>query len=348
MRTPPRDQSRFRPMAAAALLAPALAIAQPVDEAKLQRCKAMTDAALRLACYDAVMETKPPAAEVSPQARAVLIDGPERESRSLIGDRWGLGVSPDDSRFDLRAHRPSYMLLGRYSDAPNTLPSSPSKPPLAAPQDVQDVEAKFQVSFKFKLADFGRDLGYPLSVWAGYTQQSQWQVYNRDTSRPFRETNYEPELMLATHPDLTLAGWHWRLAAIGLNHQSNGRSEPLSRSWNRVMLQAGVERGDWAVLMRGWYRVRESASIDDNPDLTRFLGHGDVTVVWAPGTHQFSLTGRSNIASGKGAVQGHWTFPLARRVRGIAQVFSGYGESLIDYNVRQTTFGLGISLADHL
>lgn len=331
-----------------AVLLPTVAAAQPVDGELLQRCKQITDAALRLACYDAAMETRPPAETVSPQARAVLLDSPDPAARSLIGDRWGLGVSPDDSRFDLRPHRPSYILLGRYSDAPNTLPSSPSKPPLSAPLDVQDVESKFQLSFKFKLADFGRDLRYPLSVWAGYTQQSQWQVYNRDTSRPFRETNYEPEIMVATHPDLTLAGWRWRLAAIGLNHQSNGRSEPLSRSWNRVVLQLGVERGDLALLARGWYRVREGASIDDNPDLTRFLGHGDLTLVWAPGTHQFSLTGRGNVGSGKGALQAHWTFPLARRVRGIAQVFSGYGESLIDYNVRQTTFGVGISLADHL
>jgi phospholipase A1/A2 len=70
--------------------------------------------------------------------------------------------------------------------------------------------------------------------------------------------------------------------------------------------------------------------------------------VWAPGTHQLSLSGRYNPGSGYGAVQAHWTFPIARRVRGIVQVFSGYGESLIDYNVRQTTYGIGISLADHL
>jgi phospholipase A1/A2 len=329
-------------------LLPAAGLA--MDTAAVARCKAITDAALRLACYDAAAETALPRSETSPEARALLLDSPEADpgQRSLIGDRWGLGAPPEDSRFDLRAHRPSYLLLGRYSDAPNRTPSSPSKPPPGAPLDIQDVEAKFQLSFKFKLADFGRELNRPFAIWAAYTQQSQWQVYNADISRPFRETNYEPELFVAMHPDTSLWGWRWRLAALGVNHQSNGRSEPLSRSWNRVVAQLGVERGDVGVILRPWVRVKEDNATDDNPDITRYLGHGDLTVVWAPGRHQFSFSGRVNASSGYGAVQGHWTFPLARRVRGIVQVFSGYGESLIDYNVKQNTIGIGVSLADHL
>jgi phospholipase A1 len=331
-----------------AVLLVAMAPAHAVDVDEVARCKTITDPVLRLACYDAAAESRPPKREVSPDAPALLDAPVEPAARSLIGDRWALGAAPDDSRFDLRPHRPSYFLLGRYSDAPNLNPSSPTKPAPAEPLDVQAIESKFQLSFKVKLADFGRELWRPLSIWAGYTQQSQWQVYNGEISRPFRETNYEPEIMVATHPDLAWAGWRWRLAAVGFNHQSNGRSEPLSRSWNRIVVQLGAERGDWALLLRPWYRIRESSSTDDNPDLTRYLGHGDLTVVWAPGVHQFSLTSRLNLGSGKGAAQAHWTFPLSRRVRGMVQVFSGYGESLIDYNVRQTTFGLGISLADHL
>jgi len=333
-----------------AVLSPLAAAASTGDPAAFARCKAITDPALRLACYDAAAETALPKADIGPEARAVLLDSPEPDPahRSLIGDRWGLGASPDDSRFDLRAHRPSYFLLARYSNAPNLAPTSPSKPPLGAPLDIQDTEAKFQLSFKFKLADFGRELDRPFAIWAAYTQQSQWQVYNGGVSRPFRETNYEPEVFVATHPDQTFWGWRWRLAALGINHQSNGRSEPLSRSWNRVVAQLGVERGNVGVILRPWVRISEGSATDDNPDLTRYLGHGDLTVVWAPGAHQLSLSARLNVSHGYGAVQGHWTFPLARRVRGIVQVFSGYGESLIDYNVKQTTIGIGVSLADHL
>lgn len=324
--------------------------AHALDAGAVESCKAVADPAARLACYDRATGRTAPAEDTSPQARALLLDSPRPQGAepSLIGDRWGLDVSPADSRFDLRAHRPSYILLGRHSDAPNLLPTSPSKPPLAEPLDVQSIEAKFQLSFKFKLADLSRELGLPLGIWAAYTQQSQWQVYNPGVSRPFRETNYEPELMVALHPDREWLGWRWRLAALGINHQSNGRSEPLSRSWNRVVAQFGVERGDLALILRPWVRLREDGTTDDNPDINRYLGHGDLTLVWAPGTHQLSVSGRYNPNSGYGAVQAHWTFPIARRVRGIVQVFSGYGESLIDYNVRQTTYGLGISLADHL
>jgi phospholipase A1 len=45
-------------------------------------------------------------------------------------------------------------------------------------------------------------------------------------------------------------------------------------------------------------------------------------------------------------VQATWGFPLVRRVSGYVQVFSGYGESMIDYNHYQNTIGIGFSLAD--
>lgn len=258
-------------------LAPIAAHAMDMDAVRL--CQQVADPAMRLACYDRATERRPaePPAADAPTPPAVLLDSPvvDPRQRSLIGDRWGLGAPPEDSRFDVRAHRPNYILLGRVSDAPNRTPGTPSKPPLANPLNIQGHEAKYQLSFKVKLADFGRELQWPLSVWAGYTQQSHWQVFNSDTSRPFRETNYEPELLVATHPDLTLWGWRWRLAALGINHQSNGRSEPLSRSWNRIVAQFGVERGDLAVVLRPWVRIREATGSDDNPDLVDYLGHGD-------------------------------------------------------------------------
>lgn len=335
--------------AAAGALLPA-ARAEVADE--LARCRDIPDPAQRLACYDAAVRTPAPPVPVdtSPAARAVLVDtaAPAAPQRSLLGDRWALDVPPEDSRFDLRPHRPVYFLLGRYSDAPNQSPATPTREPVELTQALDRTEAKYQISFKAKLADFSRELGMPLAIWAAYTQQSNWQIYNSGLSRPFRETDYEPELFVTTHPDLEFFGWRWRLAGLGISHQSNGRSEPLSRSWNRIVAQFGVERGDVAILFRPWIRLRESTGKDDNPDLTRYLGHSETVLVWTPGEHQFSLAGRLNADSGKGALQAHWTFPLVRRVRGIVQVFSGYGESLIDYNHRQTTIGVGISLADHL
>ena len=53
--------------------------------------------------------------------------------------------------------------------------------------------------------------------------------------------------------------------------------------------------------------------------------------------------------TGKGAVQLAWTSPpFLGPLRGYVQFFSGYGESLIDYNWKQTTIGAGIALSDGL
>ena len=102
------------------------------------------------------------------------------------------------------------------------------------------------------------------------------------------------------------------------------------------------------LLVRPWLRLKEHYYKDDNPDITSYLGFGDVTAVYTLGEHTLSAIGRYNLSTGKGAIQAAWNFPLQRRVRGYLQWFSGYGESLIDYNWRQNTIGIGLSLSDGL
>lgn len=326
------------------------ALGQRAEPAELERCATIRDDAQRLACFDAAMaaggaDRAAPAPPFVDPGAPLPVAAVEPARPTLLEERWAIGGGRD-SHFDLLPHKPSYFLAGRFSDAPNRRPSSPSKPPLAEELDVQATESKFQLSFKVKLADLERFGG--LAIWAGYTQQSHWQVYNSDVSRPFRESDYEPELMLAVHPDAELLGWRWRLLVVGFSHQSNGRVEPISRSWNRMFVQFGLEQGDFALLIRPWWRIPEGAADDDNPDIDHFLGYGDLVGVYRYGEHTLSALARYNVASGNGALQLAWNFPLTRRVRGYVQAFTGYGESLIDYNVRQNTIGIGISLADFL
>jgi len=185
-------------------------------------------------------------------------------------------------------------------------------------------------------------------IWMGYTQSSRWQVYNTEQSRPFRETNYEPEVLMVFRNGYRLGGWNGRMAAIGLNHQSNGRGDPLSRSWNRVMFNVGLDRDNWAVMFRPWVRISDGSD-DDNPDIEDFMGRGDVTLTHVRGGNVYTLMARHSLRGGDrshGALQFDWGFPIHKNFRGHLQVFNGYGESLIDYNHKATYVGLGISLLD--
>ncbi|MCG5508983.1 phospholipase A [Ectothiorhodospira lacustris] len=329
-------------------------MATPLAEA-LQSCTGITDDLARLACYDRLAEQ--PVADgdgVSPPpSRILALPGGEaardlarvRRPASHIDTAWGF--APDSSRYVIASHRPSYLLPARYTDRPNEQPFSPLMELTDADRvELDSVEAKFQFSFKTRLwASEDRRWG----LWGAYTQQSQWQVYNdRDgVSRPFRETNYMPELILSYRPDLSLGGFHWRLLNVGYNHQSNGRAEPLSRSWDRLFAEVAVERDDLVLSARLWHRVQESGNRDDNPDITDYLGYGDLTAFWRRDGHSYTLMLRGRPSTGKGAVQATWmTPPVLGPLRAYAQVFSGYGESMIDYNWRQNTLGFGLALSD--
>jgi phospholipase A1 len=334
-------------------------------------CAAVETDAERLACYDravqrvapstAVVDAMAEAATEVVEAEAAGVDtdsdlyfhdaDPRRVAAnagrgSLLDSRWELARDSKLGTFNLRAYKPMYLLPAFWTSDVNALPtaSDPSMPAERAPDD--SLEAKFQISFKTKALEniFG-DNG---DLWLGYTQSSRWQVYNTDASRPFRETNYEPEVMLVFRNNYSLGGWKGRMAGVSLNHQSNGRADPVSRSWNRVILNIGLDREDWAVMLRPWVRISDGSD-DDNPHIEDYMGRGDVTVVHTRNGHVYSFMGRHSLRGGersRGAAQFDWGFPISKQLRGHVQVFSGYGESMIDYDHRTTAVGLGISVLE--
>jgi len=186
-------------------------------------------------------------------------------------------------------------------------------------------------------------------LWLAYTQQSNWQIFNSKNSSPFRETNYEPEL-IATLGTGNPTGL--KLINLGWVHQSNGRHLPESRSWNRLYLQGGWEwNNNTSFLLRGWKRLYESPSNDDNPDITGYIGKADLLARWEPvdKSQAVAVLLRNNLNNpNRGFVQIDWATPVkfgnAARVH--VQITSGFGESLIDYNHSQTTFGLGFSFRE--
>jgi phospholipase A1 len=301
----------------------------------------------RLDCFDqairkAVNRTAAAseAGALPPAAATTIMPAP----MSLLERAWV--VDPESRKALVRLYHPNYGLFGRYTTDVNTAPYEPLFEAFAEEGDFDSVEAKFQLSFKARLwADDDRDLG----VWFAYTQQNQWQVYNSDLSSPFRETNYMPELFVNLRPGIEFGDWRFNQLNFGFNHQSNGRADPISRSWDRLFVEAGIERGDFALLAKAWARVRLGDDEDDNPDITDYLGYGELTGIWKWNDNSFTAMLRGNPATGKGAGQFTWMSPpLWGPMKAYVQVFSGYGESMIDYDWNQTTFGVGVALNDRL
>lgn len=317
-------------------------------------CVSIADTAQRLHCYDAAHRRSASAAATSdtlPQPAPLPLSstaarrsaGPDSDDAGdILATLWDLGPPRKHRTFNLRAHNGTYLLPFRYTDRVNETPFSPApEHSLSEAQPTDAVEAKFQISTKFKVVeDLIGDNG---DLWFGYTQQSNWQLYNRDLSAPFRETDYEPEIIFTWHTRAELLGWDWSLLNLGFAHQSNGRSLPLSRSWNRLYAQFGLTRGKVALLLRPWYRLREPAKTDDNPDIGDYMGSGDMRVSYTRKGHAVSLLGRL-ADTGKGAAQLDWIFPISGPLKGYLQASHGYGENLLDYNHLQTTVGLGIFL----
>lgn len=371
---------------AAQAQSPAAAGADAAGDAGWRTCASTADSGVRLACFDrwaqrqawtapadtsasarntpAVAASEPVLAPQMPVTRVVSITseaGCGNHQYSALSRFWELESGTDCGTFGIRGYRPiSLSVIG--SDGVNRQAQSENPANNATVStDYRSAETRIQLSVRTKIAQSLFTQGHPTlkdSLWFGYSQQSYWQLFSGNLSRPFRSTDHEPEFVYVYPTEAPLpGGWRLRYSGVGVVHQSNGQSLPYSRSWNRVYLMAGAEQGQrFQLLGKFWARLPESATTDDNPGISDYIGRAELTGIWSPNRdHTLGVTLRHTLrALDRGSIRLEWMRALGSGgssgvlsgLRLHTQLFNGYGDSLIDYNRRRTVLSVGLSLVD--
>ncbi|HVT37264.1 MAG TPA: phospholipase A [Nevskiaceae bacterium] len=265
-----------------------------------------------------------------PIAPAIAVDSaPPKDERS---HEW---LKRDPDRYStvmvasgLSAHRPMFVLPVTWSPDYHG----------------RHTEVEFQISLKQRVLDS--------NLYFGYTQKSFWQMYNKHESSPFRESNYNPEVFYRFTPDPVRYN-HFG-ADFGLEHESNGRDVPYSRSWNRLYFAPFQAKGKYLAYLKVWYRLPEHSKTspsdsggDDNPDIARYYGYTELHLQreFGGGQQVWAML-RGNPGTGKGAISLNYSIPnSSHSMIWCLNMWHGYGESLIDYNHSITRVGLGLMFA---
>jgi phospholipase A1 len=255
-------------------------------------------------------------------------------------NRWLDGV------FGLQPHKTNYILPIEYRDAPYKSYDT---------NLYKNIEAELQVSLKLKIAkDF---FGLGESYYLSYSHKAFWQIYV--DSSPFRETNYSPEAFVVFPVSDTTSIFQIRSLKFGLAHNSNGQGDtsdvvyPIgytnpgnrSRSLNYVYVEGTFQYDTLITDLRLWGRLPEDPATDDNPDYMDYTGCTEVKFSYFVNKHMFTLMQRGSFITGKGATEFTYSYPLANDTYLYGKIFSGYGESLIDYDNYITKFALGFSFS---
>ena len=209
-------------------------------------------------------------------------------------------------------------------------------------------ETKLQLSFKVRVLPL-------LGLYAAYSQVMIWRLF--DESRPFRDINYNPELFYRLQFGESPT-WY---VDVGLyEHESNGREEADSRSWDRSYVRYSMThalskttraRIHWN--MKAWIAYGYDPT---NRDIQRYRGayEGQVSLVDAFGpwfdrgdiTWRIFGGGASHVNPFKGGSELTLRFAPKLLSSSVAQIvvqwFYGYGEDLIDYNRKKTMLRAGL------
>jgi len=239
------------------------------------------------------------------------------------------------STYNLHTFKANYILPISYGigrDYNND--SDPTK------QNPKKTSVQFQFSLRYDFATniFGLHGIYSLA----YTQLSFWQAYVK--SAYFRESNYNPAIFCTIPNPWINYNKYVKAFRFSVEHQSNGKGGEYERSWQFLAGSVYTQYKDIFIELKGWARIYGQK--DYNPDLLDYLGHGSLQLTLPYKKNVLKLLLRSNF-SNHGAAKFSYSYPIADS-NGLflyVQAFSGYGETLIDYNHYVNSCSIGFSFS---
>ena len=263
-------------------------------------------------------------------------DVPNQETKASI-QKWL------DGNFGLKPNKVNYILPYGYRET-----AYQSQVPSIV---YSNIEAELQVSLKLEM--FYNLFNLNEKYYVSYTQQAFWQLYS--DSSPFRESLYNPEVFVEFPIEDNFSFVKLRAFTFGYAHMSNGQPntssvtfstnqtlENLSRSLNYLY---GTVRMQHDALITDITLLGPISDLSDNPDIMDYYGYTSLKFTYFLNKHMFTLFTRGNFATGKGALETTYSYPLISDTNLYVKIFSGYGESLIDYNHYITKFSIGFSFS---
>jgi phospholipase A1/A2 len=219
------------------------------------------------------------------------------------------------------------------------------------------LNAKFQISFRYRLFDNRGPLAQRLpwidDLYLSFSQTSLWDL--SDLSKPFKDSSYRPRLFYANYDLARFFDGQLRFGIeTGVGHESNGKDGADSRSFNMLYARPAFTVGD-ADGLRFYVAplIHNYIADNENPDLKNYRGYVDWLLGFgSKGGLDFWATLRKGTRSDFGSVELNASYPLSKLSGGdltgwlMLQYFGGYGESLLDYRSKlDSQLRLGISIA---
>lgn len=265
----------------------------------------------------------------------------------LIG---ALTLDPNNVDANLVAIRSLSNEPGAYDIARFTSAISPYEPMYFLIGSRGNTTAKFQVSLKFRIFNPDTQTPFLEKLYLAYSQTSIWDLDT--TSKPFHDASYRPSMFFL---DDRISQWPFAKSRLGfqggVEHESNGKDADVSRSFNIIFVRPALTfplSADYALTFSP--KIYQYFSKSENADIDEYRGNVDFLIRFGKENGwQLDTILRQGRTSGRGSVQVDLSYPLRNPLFGNLsgylnmQYFNGYGESLVDYNVKlRSQFRIGL------